>query len=498
MFGTQCPSLLSTSYILVNPSQKRLNLFHHIITMASANDSSKRRRLLSDVSSGIKCLSDLPNGVLTHAASYLALPSRPLFAVALSDQNASTASNERNTAIVDHEEWSTLDFGDIEKDLVTRLTDGDISSILICIDAVNKLKTLKLTNCLHITGAGLEPLRGSTMIKQIDLSLVGKNESPYLKPPPPISCEILLPILDSIIEREGCSLMHLQFPKVWRKEGSNVQFDHFLQRFDEMPNRGIISCCKRSCDLPPEHEHWIEISGRFYGSQNYTCCECLNYYCDECQDDAGEYWTNYCGRCERQLCVDCQSMKFCTECKRYYCVDCKDFIECWDCSEKYRCKDCRGDWGFCCKCERNCCGTYGYECSSSVILFYCQNDNCHMECCNDCEQEFGWPSCAGCDTEFCYDCNEKKKGMDAVRTCELCEIYYCGKCRVSMTGKEGEVCTGCIKMARRLLMEENKKVRKENKVAKAEIKDLKKQLKYERGRVKELAEEMKQISSRKS
>ncbi|KAL7490604.1 hypothetical protein ACHAWT_000175 [Skeletonema menzelii] len=176
--------------------------------MASANDSSKRRRLLSSTCSDVSCLSDLPSVVLAHVAKYLGAPSRALFSAALSDKNAavSTVSSERNSAIVGND-WSTLDFGDIEHSLSERLTDKHISSVLSCIDAVNELKTLKLTNCLNITGAGLEPLRGSTIIEQIDLSLVGKNCNPAdLSPYPPISCDHVLPILDSIIEREGCSI----------------------------------------------------------------------------------------------------------------------------------------------------------------------------------------------------------------------------------------------------------------------------------------------------
>ena len=290
--------------------KEQKNLSHHIITMTSANDSSKRRRLLGGgPSPGIKCLSDLPNGVLTHAACYLDAPARAFFAASLAiNQNADAASDERSSAIVG-DEWSTLDFGDIEKDLVVRLSDRDISAVLLSIDAVNKLKTLRLTNCLRITGTCLEPLRGSTMIEQIDLSLVGKNESPDLDPLPPISCDVVLPILDSIIEREGCSLMHLQFPKVWRKEGRSIQFDQFLQRYDlKLRNRGIISCCKCSCDLPEENEHWIELSGPLYGIQNYTCCECLKYYCDDYVDDRNQFKLSYYERCERQLCLDCQSM----------------------------------------------------------------------------------------------------------------------------------------------------------------------------------------------
>ena len=69
-----------------------------------------------------------------------------------------------------------------------------------------------------------------------------------------------------------------------------------------------------------------------------------------------------------------------------------------------------------------------------------------------------------------------------------------------MTDEEeesNELCTGCIDLARRVLMEESKKVREEHEDAKAEIKELKEQLQYQKGRVKELEEEMKQMSIRK-
>ncbi|KAK1740839.1 hypothetical protein QTG54_008091 [Skeletonema marinoi] len=205
------------------------------ITMAAANVSNKRKRFEGDASLDANCLSDLPSGILTHVANYLAPPSRALFAAALANQN-SAASDERNSAIVGNE-WTTLDFGDIEKDLAVKLIDAVISAVLMCINAVNRLKRLKLTNCINITGAGLEPLRGSTIIEQIDLSLVGEHQNPNIYPEPPISCKLVLPILDSIIEAEGCSLRHLQFPSVWSAWGM-VDYEQILRRYNEMLRMG--------------------------------------------------------------------------------------------------------------------------------------------------------------------------------------------------------------------------------------------------------------------
>ena len=77
------------------------------------------------------------------------------------------------------------------------------------------LKRLKLCGCINITGIGLNPLRGSVVLEQIDISLVRKHEKPKIKPEPQISQEVVLPILDSIVSSDGCSLTHIKFPDKW-------------------------------------------------------------------------------------------------------------------------------------------------------------------------------------------------------------------------------------------------------------------------------------------
>eukprot|EP00984_Skeletonema_dohrnii_P007875 scaffold2901_cov91-Skeletonema_dohrnii-CCMP3373.AAC.19 len=420
--------------------------------MASATDSSKRRRLLGDAASLdaiISCLlSDLPSGILTNVANYLDAPSRLFFAAALTTHQITAASDERNSAIVDSER-TTLDFGDIEKDLAAKLSDGDICAVLICIDAVNRLKTLKLTNCINISGAGLEPLRGSTIIEQIDLSLVGKHQSPRLSSRPPISCEFVLPILDSIIEREGCSLRHLQFPSVWSEGGERVQFEQFIGRYNEMINRGgiIINCAKCSAHLPPQNESLIDDYGTDR-SQNYTCYECLKYYCEVCKDDDDEYMLSYCSLCEKRLWIS-QTVLVLIVAKTYAKI------------ALHR--------------------TLSASNAADVRVIFAKSIVC-----------------------FCNECNEKN-GQKAIQFCEDCHTYYCGDCRVSsMCQVDGSTqdCTGCMQLTGPLLLEEVKKVRKENKEVKAEngykqdhINYLKEQLQYQKEQVKELEKKMKQLES---
>ena len=69
----------------------------------------------------------------------------------------------------------------------------------------------------------------------------------------------VLPILDSIVEREGCTLMHLHFPSMWRdRESFSIPgFYAFIGRYNEMrKNQGIVHCLECSRILP-DRDGWI-------------------------------------------------------------------------------------------------------------------------------------------------------------------------------------------------------------------------------------------------
>ncbi|KAL7425610.1 hypothetical protein ACHAXM_000085 [Skeletonema potamos] len=239
---------------------------------------------------------------LSYVANFLATPSRALFAVAL-DESSDSLRNERSYAIAGNQ-WDVLDFGEIEKELTVKLTDDHIERVLQCIDAVNKVKRLKLTNCVNITGAGLDPLRGSTVIEQIDLSLVGEHQRPFLDPDPLILAAVVLPILDSIFEREGYSLKHLQFPHVWRRVRS--EFSAFLGR------------CNQKRELPLKGDDWFVVNNpQMVGTQNNTCCVCLNNYCIDCMSDEVDdrYMIDFCGACHRNYCIECSAIELCESLK---------------------------------------------------------------------------------------------------------------------------------------------------------------------------------------
>lgn len=74
--------------------------------------------------------------------------------------------------------WEILDFCDVcdigDQNLAVRLEDNDVASVLLCIGAKDKLKTLRLSFLMNFRGHGLEPVIGSTVLEFIEMDLPEK------------------------------------------------------------------------------------------------------------------------------------------------------------------------------------------------------------------------------------------------------------------------------------------------------------------------------------
>mmetsp|Transcript_3607 Transcript_3607/g.7595 ORF Transcript_3607/g.7595 Transcript_3607/m.7595 type:complete len:412 (-) Transcript_3607:80-1315(-) len=408
-------------------------------------------------------LSDLPTGALAHVSSYLAAPSRALFAVALDHRDVDSSS------AIAGDDWEALDFGDIEKDLAAKLSDDDIRGVLLSIDAVNNLKRLRLTNCINISGAGLDPLRGSTIIQHIDLSLVGDHESAKLDPEPPISCAEVLPILDSIIERgEDCSLEHLQFPNEWRKErNTESDFHAFLTRYNDYLSRQAVVCLKCRCNLPGDERtgdgHMLRMDENQYGTQNFTCYDCMKHYCYECQEeekDDAYCMSSMCDNCNKRYCLNCCREGHCTSCDHWYCLDCIDMTRCFQCEDN-TCLNCVSEI----RCDNNDCvddNIWCYDCVESGNVTIC---------------------CDGCDGIYCSDCSDSY--VHAAKYCNACDDFRCGECRVTKC-MEGSDCTGCYQLAFPSLLEDRERTQNENEDLEKEINDLRRKIKDLSGEIDEV------------
>jgi len=215
-----------------------------------ATRSSKRIRMANTRPCHI---SGLPDSALVHVARYLAAPSRILFAIAISRgklhqcKKPSTTAEAILSSGVSDDTWEYLDFSEIEKSLASRLTDDDIKSILVYINAKHKLKKLNLNGCINITGVGLEPLRNS-VLEVIDLSLVGQHDCPDIQPVPPISESKVISILNSIVKADGSSLRYLVLPKKFRCNPSS-ELDKFFRKYNRLLKSRDTKCSARDGNM---------------------------------------------------------------------------------------------------------------------------------------------------------------------------------------------------------------------------------------------------------
>jgi len=347
-------------------------------------------------------------------ASFLAKPSQALFAAALQGLD-----KKPGEGIISGNQWDVLEFGEIEKALTVKLTDDHISAVLLCIGP-SKVKKLRLTNLVNITGVGLQPLCGSLTVEQIDFSIVGEYKSPVIDADGnrinkelPLSCDNVLPILDSIIEREGCALKHLQFPKVWRekwlKDASvyshynipgdltgKYDFYRFLHRYNN-----VLRCRgRRPCDKCNEDHRYcngvplIETSRGLHDKyiQQHTCYECLKQCCTNCAHRCGAICERYyCSDCRYDTCENCGTEGICKGCKVF--IDCPTFkycehLECDGCSRKF-CTGCQY-FANCIICEKVICGESASNTNSTYArLGFCTSYNqceyCNRSWCTRCQ-----------------------------------------------------------------------------------------------------------------
>lgn len=140
-------------------------------------------------------IEDLPIAILANnVGQYLINTSRAFFAVAMTASSSSweacnwkrkpTSTSLAIVAACQKEKyyspdlWTVLDFPSWEYyRWKKKLTDGELGGFLVCTDAVNNLQRLSFQHCnmLQITGSGLVPLKGSTILQRIDCMRLDEN-----------------------------------------------------------------------------------------------------------------------------------------------------------------------------------------------------------------------------------------------------------------------------------------------------------------------------------
>ncbi|KAL7539472.1 hypothetical protein ACHAWF_006413 [Thalassiosira exigua] len=198
----------------------------------------------------------------------------------------------------------SLDFGEIEPECyhnryAAALTDEDVRSILLCINAKCTLSRLKLDGCVGIKGHGLEPLRGSTVLDVFDTSMSGstrvfdpENPERTIKKSPVLSRTVVLPILGSILDANGVALRYLhlyKYRKSWYR--SNRASSEFLKRYNQILEGLECSNCSNLVGRLG-YDRWT--------AEQKTCYTCLRRFCNR-----GECQVRCCRTCKRYHCIQC-------------------------------------------------------------------------------------------------------------------------------------------------------------------------------------------------
>jgi len=312
------------------------------------------------------------------------------------------------------EGWKTLDLLDLDKSLRMRLTDGDIAGILVCIDAVNNLEYIRLPHCINVRGSGLAPLRGSIILKKVDLSIVSEEVDSTT---PKLSIDAVLPIFDSIMALNQNSLSRLHVPKVWhdshRERLYNFYVDNYsLKNLDGYEQMSEQEKCQHRTNFLSHSNDWNEhnkykidcaecdvfrfasshkgVRLTFEGGQRLKTCpnpKCGMKFCCENDDEYDHAMTkiNKCDVCKESSCNVCDPDLFeCNSCGRTLCSCCTDRFSCNLCCELENCLDCAIDGS-----------GYTRECGgcNEVLCKYCDPGLTHMgigeracECCRGVDQ----------------------------------------------------------------------------------------------------------------
>lgn len=420
--------------------------------MSNVNNINKGQL---DSSTQLHYLEQLPHSLLTEISTYLGggntgrhpmnTGSDVLLAVALTasqsswekcqysgdkDQLLSPASKAVLKAQEDWEErFEIVDFGQLqidagssvdflERTTGSNLNDVDLKAILICMDAQNNVKSLKLTGCAKILGRGLEPLVGSTILERIDLSLVTSPKCAKYVKDIELSEEIILPLLRSFF---GLSLRHIQLPWVWRQKKSPM-LTLFLQDYSSHLEKLELICqhtlkqgaVSRECEN--ESDVGMHLSDERYGIQTATCFDCLKHFClgEDCcgEDEFMDSSFDFCSSCEKYHCNGCDLIMYCSKCDKSSCRGCFDVHFCQDCSSAF-CMDCKMV-NYCSKCFNAAC----WDCKPPMFCSQCMKTEC-IDCCE-------MIHCSECFDCFCMDCGADKIRYSALRNEILCSTCFGG------------------------------------------------------------------------
>ena len=276
---------------------------------------------------------------------------------------------------------------------------------MVCIDAVNNLEKIRLPHCINVRGDGLAPLRGSIVLKRVDLCIVSEEVDTMT---PRLSEGAVLPIIESIMAKNQNLLRSLHMPKVWYDRPS-MRVKEFLieMRIPQTYGYEGYELMTGSEKSEMRAKYLLQYPNRRMDTYKMACTECV--------------WSHRpCGTMRsNELCITFEggdTLKSCPSCDRKYCTNHSDYQikKCAVCKET-ACRECN-------------LGLYNCEC-------------CDRDLCEECVEQVNCSRCYdGLGESNCVDCAVNGQGYN--NQCGQCRQIFCTNCEPGMMDREN-VCQAC-------------------------------------------------------
>lgn len=366
-------------------------------------------------------LEQLPTAVMSRVVSALDIPSRCKL--------AGCNSLLQKRVFTDELSWTVLNFWNLNRSTRERLSDLDLSRILIRVNGKQNLKELNLQGCRNIRGSGLAPLKHSQVLESINLSATAAQSNP-------------MPFLQTLQTMIPYKFFHLDLSKSVMKNPNHMLLEFFrILRQTKLEQTLHDQTLCNSCQ-----DQVMEESRQLVPCKNgMPCMKCLKCKQDFCCKGSCPMGVLECHSCGNSYCDACSAgfIASCSTCGCACCFldPCGGMAQCHECN-KYWCEDCYKQHGILCKCQLcngpnvcNDCGTQRGICAENCILCKtCRTLGRCSECktffCGKCHLHM---SCEKCGNVFCG----KSECLDKVAKCSACKETLCVKCG------DFEHCSGC-------------------------------------------------------
>ena len=250
--------------------------------------------------------------------------------------------------------WEILDFVDIPKSLAAKLTDDDLSAILMCIDAKNNLKRLNLTY---------------VVLEKLDLGLVRQMEMPQAFNDMQLSEEVVYDILNGILEVEGNKFQRLQVPLAWCNNGENNRLSERLTQLIDIHDLAFMNeknlCAYFGYDNAQSLFRQLDNLHNVKNPRGDVTDWCIGH--GNCK--GGDY--DICADCNKVICCGCEDMFNCTGDQN---GDGCDIATCGNCTNSDEAVETTVSWCGAGWCDESRCGECRFRecCNGTLTCEYCK------------------------------------------------------------------------------------------------------------------------------